>query len=452
MYRHFSTIIIAMLLSLGLFNTAAYAGLEDILYEKGTITDVERNTVKAEQEQAAAAQAERERLLTASTEQPPEPTHGGAFSQIQWKSGKGITFGSKDGDYQTNIRFRLQSRFSTPFDADARRVEDFDAQDSTSFDIRRARLKVGGHGYKPWIRYYFEYDWPSSSLLDWRISLGKYEWFKVRIGQWKINYNRERVDSSGKQQFVERSIVNREFTIDRQKGVMAYGRLFPGTLADMNYYAGAFTGTGRGTQLNDDTDLMYMTRLQWNFLGRELKFSQSDVEFHEQPAGSLAFGYATVNSNCTRFSRSGCGNLDGFTEASDAEAGQFRIDQMVEEFAFKWRGYSIQHEYHWKQIKDSVDGIQTNLMGSYTQAGFFPHYLIDIIPKQLELAGRYAFVDPNTSVKGIDKREEVSAAVNWFFSGHDNKLTLGLSRLDVEVPGARDRSENRVQLQWDISF
>ena len=99
-------------------------------------------------------------------EQPAEPTHEGVFSQIKWKSGKGITFGSKDGDYQTNIRFRLQSRFSTPFDSDARRVEDFDAQDSTSFDIRRARIKVGGHGYKPWIGYYFEYDWPSSSLLD----------------------------------------------------------------------------------------------------------------------------------------------------------------------------------------------------------------------------------------------------------------------------------------------
>ena len=125
---------------------------------------------------------------------------------------------------------------------------------------------------------------------------------------------------------------------------------------------------------------------------------------------------------------------------------------MVEEFAFKWRGYSIQHEYHWKQIKDSVEGSQTNLMGSYTQAGFFPHYLIGVIPKQLELAGRYAFVDPNVSVIGIDKREEVTAAVNWFFDGHRNKLTLGLSHLDVEVPGAKDRGENRVQLQWDISF
>jgi len=429
----------------------AFASPENTLYENEIITALEHNTIKSEAEQTRETHNHQ---LPISMKQPASPNTSELLNQVEWSPGNGMSFGSKNGNYLTNIRFRLQSRFSTPFDSDPRTIEGFDAQNSTSFNLRRARIKVGGHGYKPWIGYYFEYDWTSSSLLDWRISLGKYEWFKVRIGQWKINYNRERVDSSGKQQFVERSIVNREFTVDRQKGVMAYGRLFSGTLTDLSYYAGAFTGTGRGTQLNDDTDLMYMGRLQWNFLGRELKFSQSDVEFHEKPSGSLAFGYATVNNNCTRFSSEGCGNLDGFISSNDTEAGQFRINQMVEEFAFKWRGYSIQHEFHWKQIKDSVEGLQTNLRGSYTQAGFFPHSLINEIPKQLELAGRYAFVDPNTSVKhvGIDKREEVSAAINWFFSGHNNKVTLGISHLTIAELHAKNRNDERVQLQWDISF
>ena len=71
----------------------------------------------------------------------------------------------------------------------------------------------------------------------------------------KSNYNRERVDSSGRQQFVERSIVNRIFTVDRQVGVMIKGRLNKGTVADMRYYAGIFNGEGRSIN-NSGKDMM----------------------------------------------------------------------------------------------------------------------------------------------------------------------------------------------------
>ena len=38
---------------------------------------------------------------------------------------------------------------------------------------------------------------------------------------------------------VERSIMNRVFTIDRQVGrMMLYGRVNPGTILDTNYYLG----------------------------------------------------------------------------------------------------------------------------------------------------------------------------------------------------------------------
>ena len=164
-------------------------------------------------------------------------------------------------------------------------------------------MKVGGHGFQPWIKYYFEMNWQSTSnsgssgispqLLDWRISLEKFSFLSLQLGQWKVDYNRERRDSSGNQQFVERSIVNEVFTIDRQVGAMLYGHVAPGTAFDSRYYAGVFTGSGRG-EANDDANMMYFGRYQWNFLGRDLKWSQSDVEFHEQPTGSVAFGAEEV--------------------------------------------------------------------------------------------------------------------------------------------------------------
>ena len=432
--------------------------LSDVLREKGVISKEDWVRIQAEEEKKAEEQKKQ------------------FESQFPVKVGwgkKGFTLETIDGLFKTAIQWRFQGRFTHPERGDPDEVEDYDDNEETTFQLRRVRMKVGGHGYKPWIKYYLEVDWqptrssgssPSGSstrLIDWRIMIEKFKWLQLRLGQWKINFNRERVDSSGKQQFVERSIVNGVFTIDRQVGVMLYGHLAPGTFADSWYYAGVFTGSGRG-EANDDTNLMYMGRFQWNFLGRDLKWTQSDIKFHKNPAGSVAFAYYTTIGKCTRWSSSGCGTLSSLNSAglpytSDGSAadGQFRIDGMMGEFAFKWRGLSIQHEYHWKQIKDSsfaegAPGSKTNLMGSYAQIGYFFHYLFPVIPKPLELAFRYAFVDPNVSVSN-DKRQEFTGAVNWFFAGHRNKLTLDASHLTLDTP-VDCKHEQRIRLQWDVSF
>ena len=70
-----------------------------------------------------------------------------------------------------------------------------------------------------------EYELAASVLLDFRMMIERFERIQIKVGQWKIHYNRERVVSSGQQQLVDRSILNREFTIDRQQGVSFYGRL-----------------------------------------------------------------------------------------------------------------------------------------------------------------------------------------------------------------------------------
>ncbi|HFD13404.1 MAG TPA: porin, partial [Crenotrichaceae bacterium] len=176
----------------------------------------------------------------------------------------GFFMKSRDGNWATNLRWRAQMRYSNPHRSDPRQVSHFERNDQSSFELRRVRMKIGGHGYRPWLKYYFEVDLQPTRnadgnpekagvrLIDWRLTIDKYKWLAFRAGQWKVNYNRERVDSSGRQTFVERSIVNRVFAVDRQMGVMAFGHLFPETLADMRYYLGVFNGEGRGVK-NDDT-------------------------------------------------------------------------------------------------------------------------------------------------------------------------------------------------------
>ena len=448
------------------FPQPAVAGdsLTDILREKGVITKEDWTRLKAaEEKQAAAMEKDKKK------------------SGVKVGFGKkGFTLATTDGLFKTKIQWRFQGRYTYPERSDPRNAGAFSDNEESTFELRRVRMKVGGHGYKPWIKYYFEVDWqPTISnasnsccgdrtrLIDWRIMLEKFKWLKLRIGQWKINYSRERVDSSGKQTMVERSIMNRVFTIDRQVGMMLYGRVNPGTILDANYYLGIYSGSGRATA-NPDDNMMYMGRIQWNVFGRELKWRQSDVKFHKKPTASISYSAYTVKGKCTRWSSSGCGSIgsksnaetltgdDAYDFSTSVSDSRYQVSGMQVGSAMKYRGWSWQHETHWKKIKDTKApaGLQnTNMFGGYLQTGYFPHYIISAVPKPLEIAFRYSHVDPNVDAGG-DMRQEFTTGFNWFFAGHRNKLTLDVSHLTLEQPSPSlpAFAEQRVRLQWDVSF
>ncbi len=463
---------------------AADAALLDILLENGVIT-TEQHALLMEKETLSSDNiliAEPADGITANADadmatDSDEYIHAVVADEVATKieedfpvkashGSSGFRLETRDGNWQTNLQWRAQLRYTNPYFGDPRQIDDFEESGTSNFEARRLRMKIGGHGFQPWLKYYFEVDLqpsrdPDSSavsssarVIDWRIDIAKWDWGGFRVGQWKIDMNRERVDSSGRQQFVERSIVNRIFTIDRQVGVQLRGHVFKNTPADLRYYVGVFNGEGRGVR-NVDEDMMYSGRLQWNFLGRDLALRQSDVEYTDKPTGSFAIGGMTTNGPCTRWSSSGCGNLDGFTSPILAEGDQFNVEQAVQEFAFKYRGFSIQQEYHRKSIRDRVAGSENDLTGGYLQTGYFFNNVFPVIPAPLELAVRYAFVEEPNEVDRLfdNEREELTLAANWFFAGHNNKLTLDYSYLTVDdgFTGIDDDA-NRIRFQWDVSF
>jgi hypothetical protein len=65
---------------------------------------------------------------------------------------------------------------------------------------------------------------------------------------------------------------------------------------------------------------------------------------------------------------------------------------------------------------------------------------------------RYAAVDPNRDIDN-NMQQELTGAMNWFFSGHSNKLSFEVSHLTVEDPTKNiKKDEERARVQWDISF
>jgi phosphate-selective porin len=361
---------------------------------------------------------------------------------------KGWEFSTADGKNVLQFQSRFQFRVAVPGDTDPIIYDDFQGDKEPVLKINRARLKIGGNAFEKWLKYYWEYELASGNLLDFRLMIENYSFFNIKIGQWKVHFNRERVISSGKQQMADRSLINRPFTIDRQQGVSFYGNLTGKGLLNFNYWLSIFTGTGRGSTKNDDSHLMYMIRTQWNFFGRVLGFEGSDTKFHKQPVGLIALAGATNRSRYTRFSQAGGGQLEGFEEG---EAGQYRVNQFLVETAFMYRGFSWQQEFHWKEIDDKINQIITSLIGNYLQFGYFFHYAMQWVPKELEIAFRHAIYNPNQALSK-NLQEEFSLDFNWFFKNHLNKLTAEISHFSFQENIENLYDGWRFRIQWDVSI
>lgn len=318
-----------------------------------------------------------------------------------------------------------------------------DALIGRSLTINRARLKGGGEVFRNWLAVYGEYDLVGSQWLDHRATVTVGGWLDIRLGQWKSEFSRERIISSGNQQLVERSISNYWFTIDRQRGFSTSTRLGEGTDWDSRIWIQALSGVGLNRSTEPDSGLL-LGRWQWNPDGEPLPFSGSDLERRRQRLSSVALAFVTGDTACTRFSSEGCGQLPGFDE------GRYELDQLMLETAFQHRGVSWQQELHFKRIRDEDSGAVTRMVGGYAQIGSFLNEWWPAVPAPLEIAARIALVDPDLG-RGGDLSSELTLGANWFFEGHRNKLSVDVSRLrhDVTLPGERS---HRLRLQWEISL
>lgn len=363
--------------------------------------------------------------------------------------------------FSAAMQHRLQFRYAYPFDADPRQLSDLNAE-GHSFMVRRARFRLNGHAYRKWLKFNFQYDWSQPVLRDFWIEAARFSWLTLRVGRGKVIYNEERVTSSGRQQMVNRSILNDVFTVDRQQGLQLMGRLFGNTPADLNYIAGVFSGRGVGERLNDDAYMMYAARLQWNAVGDPIDFSQSDYKYTQRWQLNIAAGAATNKSNCTAFETdtNSCRALTGYRTSSGDGAtvvpGQFKIDQAVFEVRSVYKGLYFKHESHVKRVADQSINVnpwprEAEMWGALLQLGYFPHAVLDFVPAELEVAGRYAWVDPNIAVSGNDQ-QEYSGILNWFASGHNNKISFEVTHHVLGVTGVGQVTEQRYRGQWDFTF
>ena len=347
----------------------------------------------------------------------------------------GFYLQTHDGKFSMKTTGRFQFRYS---------FEDFDRKnDDSSFRIRRARLFYKGNAYSKYLKYFIQLRAESTGtkdrskaveLFDWYVDLTRYQFAMIRLGQWKVPFNRQRVVSAGNLQLIGRSAANDEFALDRQIGVQGFGKLFDKKL---EYYFGFFNGNNRNESRNDNNEHMFIFRTSYNFLGgygKGISEAESDIAYSETTlahiSGAIAFD---STENVTM-------NLEGLGEVTANETDR---TSLVAEYGFKYKGFSAIGEYYWRKTHGIMD---TNIIdqGFFAQAGYF------LIPMKFEVSARYSLIDFDDQLES-DATRETTFGLNWFFAEHKSKLQFNAIRIDSEKPGPDD-IDYKYRFQYQMSF
>jgi hypothetical protein len=367
---------------------------------------------------------------------------------IKFRPGKGVEINSADDEFQLRIRVRVQMLYTYIHGEPGPREADEPPEDRNDFRIRRARFVFQGYAFGEHNQYKLEIDplRADNVVLDYYLDFTKNRDIQVRVGQYKISSNRQRVISSGDLQMVDRSRVNAEFSLDRDMSIDIRSRDFLGK-DKMRYVLGVSTGNGLNNPQFTDFAMVYLVRFEYLPMGIFQDYSEVDFA-RTKPRLSIGATYSFFdNANQDR----GMIGLP-FADGGTADYHFVYVDAM-----FKARGFSAFTEFAFRTGTRKIGDITPtdpdydpelptdarNGLGWMLQAGY-------LIPNtRFEFAGRGALIQATRSPTSLGDSYEVSGSVSWYFARHPFKIQADVSQIweDTWSDGA---TTFRLQLQASL--
>jgi phosphate-selective porin OprO/OprP len=346
-----------------------------------------------------------------------------AFSEVPYFTfGQGIGIFPADSLFSLNLRFRMQNRAGIAFDRAG--VEEVEAR------VRRLRLRFDGFVLTPRISYIIQLsftrgdmDWENTEfpnvLRDAMIFYQITPKVQLGFGQTKLPGNRQRVNSSGDLQFVDRSIANARLNIDRDFGAqVAYTeKLF----RDFHGVFRAALTTGEGRNITATTDgLAYTGRIELLPFGRFERFGdyfEGDLMRERKPKLSSGFTY----SHNRQTMRTG-GQIGALLfEPRD-------MTTLASDWLFKFRGFAAAFEWLYRTAPEPIT---TNEFGdfSYVFTGLGQNYQMSYVwPSNYELALRYSSMTPGSQIAGLEPNiRHYTLGCSRYMRGHRLKLQADLT-------------------------
>jgi phosphate-selective porin OprO/OprP len=373
--------------------------------------------------------------------------------------GKGLfNLVGKDSSWTMKVATRMQ--ILTVANWDENNTGGFSNPKQNSL-IRRARLKFDGFAYSPKLQYKLELGLSNRDLsggseftsntpryiLDAVIKWNFYENFILWFGQTKLPGNIERVISSGNLQQVNRSLLNRFFTIDRDMGFQLRHHINISEKFLVREILAISQGEGRNITTGNLGGHQYTSRLEVLPFGKFLSkgdYKGSDLKREKKPKLMLAASY-DINQNAVK-TRSNQGsymfNDTGFYETT--------ITTVFIDAMFKYNGFSFMGEYAHRSAKDALaknsDGTLTgNVVQVGTGLNLQSGYLFK---KNWEVSGRYTNITLDEEITGRNPQTQYTLGLSKYIVGHKLKVQTDLSYLSEE----NGSNGLMYRLQLDIHF
>lgn len=378
-----------------------------------------------------------------------------APARVEAAFGKGATIRNADDSLSLNIRGRIQARATLT-------EEDEDGEAPvTGMVVRRLRVVFQGNATGPHLTYYIQLAFSNQDMEpDLRSPLrdAYFTWTlardaKLRVGQMKVPFDRQRVNSSSALQMADRSMVVGELNLDRDVGLQLFSKDLLGLGGKLGYSLGVFGGDGRN-RLAEAFGLLYAARLELRPMGGFEDTVEADIERAHAP--KLAVGIAFAYNQNTDRPRS--------TTGVPYEDARFDYVHAGADAIFKWRGFSAQAEALLRRAdKNSrigaVDGesetfYSRSAWGAFVQVG-------QMVTEHAEVCARYGYLEPLSGTDPeLERAHELGPGASYYFREHNLKVQAdylfsprsGGVLLAEGVRQGFDQGTHEVRLQTQLYF
>jgi phosphate-selective porin OprO and OprP len=337
-----------------------------------------------------------------------------ALPYFTYNKGLGIT--TPDSSFSVNFRFRMQNRvaFKTVSENDFA-IDDVEAR------VRRLRLRFDGFVYSPRLTYTLQLSFSRGDMdyeamgfpnvvRDAYIQYAITDKFSIGFGQTKLPGNRQRVNSSGDLQFVDRSMVNATFNIDRDFGLQAHYKA-------EKFVAKAAISSGEGRNIsNSNSGLSYTGRVEFLPFGKFTNggdFYEGDLAREKTPKLSIGIAY-NHNEDAMRTGGQLGSLLYDYTDIST----QF-VDVL-----YKYNGWAFAAEFMKRNSPTPITTEESTGSQRYVYVGEGQNYQGSYLFKNnYEIAARYSVVTPGEEIEGMqNKKEQYTLGATKYLKGHRVKL------------------------------
>lgn len=372
--------------------------------------------------------------------------------------GKGLQITALDTSVYLKVGFRFQTLYTGAWETDEDGYSNLKDFQSGIF-LRRSRLKFDGWAIDKRLKYKAElalsnrdngggnssfFSNAANIILDAYVQYELLNGFSVRVGQFKLPGNRERVISSGNLQFVDRSRLNSRYTLDRDVGIMLINEHGNDNGFLIKEMFAMSSGEGKNITSGNIGGSGYTFRLEAFPFGKfrsKGDYIGSAIAYESQPKLALGLTY-DINDRAGRER----GQKGSFVTEGDLKS----LYTWQADLMFKYRMWSAMVEYSHRRTDDDVPQIvdpeNFDVVGTYYTGEGLNVAIGYMLPKTWELAARLTRITPDS---GVAKNEtQYTFGLNKFIVGHKFKIQGDITFRSID--GANNNLIYRLQMDFHL--